>query len=134
MQSDHEVARSEPAESDTTAFTSARAHNTDTEAREWEKHKIPAPRLRPHTASSHQSNHAPRGMQRRDDTTPEGVEGGPRRMEVKTMVDGVWEKGRWLLKFGSRLRVEELYRLRELAEGKSQCANQTLVEQSSIPS
>ena len=36
----------------------------------------------------------------------------------------------WLLKFGSQLRMEELHRLRE---GKSQCANQTLVEKSSIP-
>ena len=39
----------------------------------------------------------------------------------------------WLLKFGSQLRMEELHRLRELAEGKSQCANQTLAEKSSIP-
>ena len=39
----------------------------------------------------------------------------------------------WLLKFGSQLRMEELRRVRELAEGKSQRANQTLVEKSSIP-
>ena len=39
----------------------------------------------------------------------------------------------WLLKFGSQLRMEELHRLRELAEGRSQCANQTLAEKSSTP-
>ena len=53
---------------------------------------------------------------------------------TQTLVDGVWEKGEWWSldeqapKFGSRLRMEELHRLRELAEGKSQCAKQTLVE------
>ena len=39
----------------------------------------------------------------------------------------------WLLKFGSRLRMEELHRLREIAEGKSQSASLTHVEKSPIP-
>ena len=39
----------------------------------------------------------------------------------------------WLLKFGSRLRMEELHRLHQQAEGKPQCANLALVEKSSIP-
>ena len=39
----------------------------------------------------------------------------------------------WLLKFGNRLRTEELHRLREMAEGKLQSAGLTHTKKSSIP-
>ena len=57
LQSDHEVAREagaspDPNPTNQTRRTqrpprSARAHNTDTEAREWEKHKNPGPTTPP---------------------------------------------------------------------------------------
>ena len=53
-----------------------------------------------HTHTQHGASdrdNALRGMQRRGDSTPEGLSGGPRWMEMaswtQTSIDGVWEKG-----------------------------------------